>query len=133
MLSQLHLSLGLSRLGTHGKDVEYQTGTVQYLHLQFFLDVAQLLCRQFVVEDDHAQRLVSILAVLDILLNLLKLATAHVGHRARTAHPLGEPLDDHSPRRLGQELQLVQVFLGLSLVLLVGNQSHQHRRLGLRF
>ena len=35
VLCQLHLRLGIRRLGTHGEDVEYQRRTVEYLDFQF--------------------------------------------------------------------------------------------------
>ena len=57
VLRQFHLRLGVSRLRPHGEDVENQRSAVENLHLQFLLDVAYLLCREFVVENHHAHRL----------------------------------------------------------------------------
>ena len=72
-----------------------------------------------------------VLALLDILLNLVELTLAHIRHLARSLHLLRETLHSDRPGCICQKFQLVQVFLRLSLVLLLGNQSHQHRRLGL--
>ena len=57
MLCQLHLCLRLSRLRSHGEDVEDERGAVENLHLQFLLYVTHLLGVQFVIEDHHTHRL----------------------------------------------------------------------------
>ena len=148
ILRQLHLRLGLGRLGTHGKDVEDERCPVQYLHLQFLLYITDLLGREFVVKDDHTHRLgglttilrfgrtgvqpvvVGILLLLDVLSDFVQFAFADIRHLTGTLYFLREALDGNSPRRIGQELQLVQVFFCLGLVLLLRDESHQHSRLG---
>ena len=54
MLRQFHLRLGLGSLGSHGEDVKDERGAVEDFHLQLLLNIAHLLGRQLVVEDDHA-------------------------------------------------------------------------------
>ena len=149
VLCQLHLGLGLSRLGSHGEDVQNQTRTVQYLHLQLLLYITYLLGTQLIVEYHHTHGLwhlriagiilavlhrlvVGILAHLDIMTYLLQLAASHVSHAAGAVHLLCEPLHGTSTSRSGQKLQFVQIFISLRLVLLVRNQSHQHGSLGFR-
>ena len=154
VLRQFHLRLGFCRLGAHGKDVENQTRTVQYLDLQFALDITDLLGTQFVVEDYHSHGLrtvlvarydyraveppmgvhpliVGILLLFDILLDFLELTLAHIRHLTWALHLLRKALQGHGTGSIGQEFQLVQIFFCLGLVLLLGNQSYQHRSLRL--
>ena len=67
----------------------------------------------------------------DIRLDLLELTRPHIGGLTRSAHLLGKPLHSHSPCRICQELQFVEIFFGLGLVLILGDESYQHRRLSL--
>ena len=150
ILRQLHLRLGVGRLCAHGEDVEDERRAVQDLHLQLRLDVAYLLGRELIVEDDHAHRLgcftsidyiisplssllsplffqpflVGLLALLYIFLDFLQFSLAHIRHLTGAAHALREPLHDDSPGRIGQKLQFVKIFFCLCLVLFFGNQSH---------
>ena len=49
------------------------------------------------------------------------------------SHLLGEALHSDGSGGICQKLQFVEIFLGLSLVLLLGDESYQHRSLGLGF
>ena len=133
VLRQLHLGFGVGRLRAHRKDVQDQRSAVQDLHLQLALDIAQLLGRQFVVEDDHADFALGLLFGFDVTAYLLQFTLAHIGHRAGSVQPLREALHGHCARRLGQKLQFVQVFRRLAFVLLLGNEAHEHGRFGLGF
>ncbi len=126
VLCQFHLRLGGSRLGTHGKDVENERGAVENLHLQFLLDVAYLLGREFVIEDNHTYLAVFLFLALDVLLNFLQFSFPYVGGLVRGHHLLGEPFYGDGTCRVGEELQLVEVFLGLCLVLVFGDEAHEH-------
>ena len=133
VLRQLHLGFGVGRLRAHRKDVQDQRSAVQDLHLQLALDIAQLLGRQFVVEDDHADFALGLLFGFDVTAYLLQFTLAHIGHRAGSVQPLREALHGHCARRLGQKLQFVQVFRRLAFVLLLGDEAHEHGRFGLGF
>ena len=137
VLCQLHLCLRLGSLCPHGEDVENQGGAVEDLHFQLRLDIAYLLCRQLIVKDDHTHGLCltsrvvvsSVFLLLDILLDLFELTLADIGHLTGSLHLLRKPLHGDSTCRISKKLQLVEILLGLRLVLLLGNQSHQHSRL----
>ncbi len=149
VLRQLHLRLGVGGLCAHGEDVEDEAGAVENLHLQFLLYVAYLLGREFIVEDYHADGLrtgtflgivqlllplvVCLLALLDVGANLLQLTLADVRHAAGAVHPLRETLHRDGTGGIGQELQFVEVLLGLRLVLLRCDETDEHRRLHLSF
>ena len=129
MLRQLDLCLCLGRLGAHGEYVEYERRAVEYLHLQLFLDIAYLLGRKLIVEDDHSHLTVGLGLVFYILAYLGELAASHIGDGARAVHFLRKPLHGDGSRRVGEELQLVEILLGLGLVLLVGDKAHEHSSL----
>ena len=93
--------------------------------MQLVLDVAQLLGRQLIVEDDHAYLAVVVFLVLDILVYLLQLALAHVGCLVGAAHLLGEPLHDNGAGGIGEKFQLVEISCRLGLVLRRSHQSHE--------
>ena len=151
ILGQFDLCLGLGGLGTHGKDVEDERRAVQYLDLQLGLDIAYLLGRQLIVEDDHTYRLghhapllglgrtvvaplvVGILLLLDVLLDLLELSLSDIRHLTGPLHLLRETLDGDCPGSISQKFQLVEIFFRLGLVLLLRDESHQYRSLGLHF
>ena len=57
MLCQLHLGLRLGSLCPHGEDIQYQRGTVEDLHLQFLLDITDLLGTELIIEYHHADGL----------------------------------------------------------------------------
>ena len=155
MLRQLHLGLGLSGLRAHGEDVQYQRCTVEDLHLQFLLNIPHLLGAQLIVENHHTHRLrgigliqqalcpqrgilsihpvvVSILTLFDIRLDFQQFATAYIRCLTRPAHFLGKPLHSDSTCRISQKLQLVEIFFSLGFVLILGDESYQHRGLSLR-
>ena len=133
VLRQLNLCLGLGGLGTHGENVENQTGTVQNLYLQFFLYVANLLRCKLVIKDDHTDFAVIVFLVPDILFNLFKLALADIRHLTGTLNLLREALHGDSSRCVGQKLQLVEIFFRLGFVLLLGDKSHKNGSLSLDF
>ena len=135
VLGQLHLRLCLGGLGPHGKDVEYERGAIEYLHLQFFLYVAYLLGRKLIVEDDHPHLALGLGLVFYVLAYLGELAAAHIGYGAWAVHFLREPLHGDGSRRVGEELKLVEVLLCLGLVLPLGHQANEHGglRLGLGY
>ena len=141
MLCQFHLRLGLGCLCTHGEDIQNQRCAVQDLHLQFLLDVTDLLGTQFIVEDNHTYGLghiglalivlamlhglvIGILTHLDILSYFFQFSTTYIGHTAGTAHLLRKTLHGASPCCRCQEFQFVQIFVCLSFVLLSCNQSY---------
>ena len=149
ILRQLDLRLGLSCLSTHGKNIEDKTRPVQDLHLQFCLDITNLLGAKLIVEDDHTHRLgslptlfrlwtagiqpvvIRILLLLDVLLDFFELTLADIGHLTGTLNFLRETLHSYSTSGIGQKFQLVEVFFCLGFVLLLGNQTYQHGSLGL--
>ena len=133
ILRQFHLRLCGSRLRAHGEDVEDERRAVEYLHLQYLLDVAYLLRRQLVVEDNHADGTLSVLLSLYVFAYLLQLTRTHVRHRAWSAHALCEALHGYGARRVGEKLQLVEIFLCLCLVLILRYQTDKNGCLSLYF
>ena len=149
VLCQLHLCLGSRCLGTHGKNIQNQTRSVQYLDLQFFFNVSDLLGCQFVVKNHHTHLVgqmlfarvgdarfeihlqslfASILLLLDELLDFIQFATADVGYAAGAIYTLRIALDDLCSCCLGQKLQFIEVFVCLSLILLRCYQTNNYRR-----
>ena len=126
ILRQLHLRLGVGRLGTHGEDVEDERGAVQNFHAQFALDVAQLLGREFIVEDDHTHLALRFGFVEDVLAYLLQFTLSHIRHRAGAVHLLREALHGDGAGRFGQKFQFVQIFVRLAFVLRFGDEGHEH-------
>ena len=119
MLCQFHLRLSLSSLGTHGKDVEYERGSVKNLHLQFLFNITYLLGREFIIENHHTHRLrcvrfiqepfckelgillikpvvVGILTLFDILLDFLQFSTSYISRLTWSTHFLGKTFHRHS-------------------------------------
>ena len=128
VLRQFDLRLGIGRLGAHGKDVEDERGAVQNLDLEFALNIAELLGREFVVEDDHADFALGILFGNDVLADFFQLALAHVGHGTGAVHALGEAVHGDCARRFGQKFKFVKVFLRFALVLLLRDEAHENGR-----
>ena len=54
VLCQFDLCFCVGSLGAAGKYIEDQAGTVEYLHLKFFFDIAKLFRREFVVENNQS-------------------------------------------------------------------------------
>ena len=149
ILCQFHLRFGVGGLGPHGKDVEDERGAVENLDLQRGFDVAELFGREFVVEDHHAHglrllfvgrperiflRLVGrLFAFFDVLTNLFELAFAHIGDAAGAVDALGEAAHSLRARRFGKKLQFVEIFVGLPLVLRLGDESDQDGGFGTSF
>ena len=133
ILRQLHLCLCRSRLRAHGEDVEDERCAVEDFHLQHFLYVAHLLCREFVIEDDHADGAFSVLLSLYVFAYLLQLTRTHVRHRAWSAHALCEAFYGYGTCGVGKELQLVEIFFCLCLVLFLGYKTYEYGCLSLYF
>ena len=133
ILRQLHLGLGSGGLGTHGEDVEDEGGAVEDFHLKLVLDVAYLLGGQLIIEDDHTDLTVFLFFVLDVLLDFLQLTLTHVRGLVGSHHLLGESLHGDGTGGIGEKFQLVEIFLGLGLVLLLGHQTHEDGGLCLDF
>ena len=149
VLCQLYLCFGIGGLGSHGEDVEDERGAVENLDLQRGFDVAELFGREFVVEDHHAHglrllfvgrperiflRLVGrLFAFFDVLTNLFELAFAHIGDAAGAVDALGEAAHSLRARRFGEKLQFVEIFVGLPLVLRLGDESDQDGGFGTSF
>ena len=126
ILSQFDLRLGIGRLCSHGEDVEDEVCAVQYLDLQLLLDVAKLLGREFIIEDDHRDFSLCLLFFLYEVTNLLKLADAQVGDTIRAVHPLGEATNRLSPSRLCKERQFIEIFGRFAFVLIGCDETNQH-------
>ena len=126
VLRQFHLGLGIGSLCTHGKDVQDQGGSVQNLHLQFLFYVAQLLGREFVVKDDHGHIALGIFLCLYPLTDFLQLTNTEIGNAGWAVQALGEALHRTCSCRLGKELEFVQIFCCLALVLLGSDDTHQY-------
>ena len=133
VLSQFHLSLGGSRLSTHGEYVENERCAVENLHAQLLLDVAYLFGREFVVKDNHSHGAFGILFVLDILGYLLQLARTHISNLARSAHALRKSLHGNGTCCVGEEFQFVEIFFGLCLVLVLSDKSNEYGGFRLNF
>ena len=133
VLSQLHLSLGGSRLSTHGEYVKNERCAVENLHAQLLLNVAYLFGREFVVKDNHSHGAFSILFVLYILGYLLQLARTHISNLARSAHALRKSLHGNCTSCVGEEFQFVKIFFGLSLVLILSDKSDEYGGFRLNF
>ena len=126
VLRQFHLCLGIGCLCTHGKDVQNKGGPVQNLYLQFLFYVAQLLGREFVVEDNHGHIAFGILFCLYPRTYLLQFAYTQICDAGRTVEALGEALNGACPCRLGKELKFVEIFRCLALILLGSDDTHQY-------
>ena len=133
VLRQFHLRLGIGGLCAHGEDVENERGAVEDLHLQYRLDVSDLLGRQLVVEDDHTHLALGILFSFDEVAYFLQLAFTYIGDGTRSAHSLCETLHSDGTGGVGEEFQFVEVFLCFRLVLFLGDEAHQNGSLGLCF
>ena len=133
VLRQFHLSLGGSRLCTHGEYVKNERCAVENLHAQLLLDVAYLFGREFVVEDNHSHGAFGIFLVLYILGYLLQFARTHISNLARSAHSLRKPLHGNCTCCVGEEFQFVEIFFGLCLVLVLSDKSNEYGGFRLNF
>ncbi len=125
VLGKLHLGLGRRRLRALGEDVENQARPVENLDLQLLLYVGNLLCREVIVENHHSD-----VVLLDIFLYFLQLAFADESRGVGGVDLLGEALDHLAPRRVGQELKFVEIFIDLPFGLARGNQPNDHGPFG---
>ena len=115
------MSFGVGRCGPLDKNVENQACPVVDLDLQSPVEVTKLSGRQFVVEDDAID-----LVLFDIGCHFGQFALSDEGFGRGVGHPLGEPFDGDDSGRLGQKLQLVEVFGHLSLLLLIADDGDQY-------
>ena len=113
-------------LCTASEDIQDQARTIQDFHLQFFLNITELLRTQLIIKDHQAD-----LILYHILLNFLQFTGPDKSDGIRVIHFLGKTLYRIHPCRIGQESQFVQIFLNLLLILLGGNQTHQNGLFGL--
>ena len=126
VLRQFDLCLGTGSLCAHGKDVEDERCAVEDLHLQFVFDIPYLFGREFIIENHHADFAFSILFGEDVLFDFLQFSLAHVCRLVGSCHTLRETLHGDGACGIGEKFQFVKVFLGLGLVLLLGNESYQN-------
>ena len=97
------------------------------------LNIAYLLGRQLVVEDDHSDLAVFFLFFLNVLFDFLELSLSYIGGLIGSDNLLRESLDGYSSCRIGKKFQLVEVFFGLGFVLLLGDKTHENGSLCLDF
>nr|DAF45424.1 MAG TPA: hypothetical protein [Siphoviridae sp. ctBLh2] len=121
VVGQLHLRLGIGRLGPRHEDVEDQARAVQQTAGHLLLDVARLRRGEFVVKDHHVDLLFTA-----IVGNLLQFARTDIDPCRRLCKALRETLDGDDVGRLGQKLQLVEILLGLAGILVVANDGNEH-------
>ena len=121
VLRQFHLGAGIGSLRPGGEDVEDEVGTVENLPSQLAFDVAQLSGGEFVVEDHY----VHLRTVGEVGLDLLQFSGTDERAGVGRVELLPEALDHPGSGRLGEELQLVEVFRQFELVLLGRYQPHQ--------
>ena len=122
VLRQLHLGAGRGRLCSFCENVEDEARAVEDLYLEFLLDVEHLLGREVVVEDDEAY-----LVVFHILAYLVELAGAHVCAGIGIVEFLDETLLRLRAGGLGEEFELVEIFVDFSFALLLGDEADEHR------
>ena len=125
ILRQLHLRLGRGGLCAAGEDVEDQARTVENLHLQFFLDVGNLLGGEVVVENHHPY-----VVFLDIFLDFSQFALPHECAGIGLFEFLHKACDNLGSGRVGQKLKLVEIFVHLVLGLPGCDKSHGHGPFG---
>ena len=134
-MRHLHLRLGVTRLRTLQKDLQNQYRSINNPHIrltfviQRFLNIAYLPRTEFVIKDDHINRMV----LLDILVNLFKFTFAYVCRCNGQVQTLREPLHRHDTMRICQKGQLIQVLLGAIFRLVGCNQSNQNGMLNIWF
>ena len=126
VLRQLHLHLGVGGLRTHSKDIQDERCAVEYLYFKFLFDVAQLLGRQLVVEDNHTYLLIGILAHLHIFGYLYELTTANVCCRVRMLQALRKTFYHLGTCSLSKKFKLVEVLVGFALVLCGCYEAHKN-------
>ena len=71
--------------------------------------------------------------LLDILTDLLQLPLTDEGHRMRLLQSLDEALDGIDTGGAGEEVQFVEILLGLLFVLSFGDEPYEDGFLGLGF
>ena len=115
----------MGSLGTHGKNIEDERGTVEYLYFQLFFDVAQLLRRKFIVENDHSYLFVRVFAFFDVRTNLYKFTATNVCHRMGTVDSLRKTLYDYRAGCACKKIEFVKILIGLTLILIRGYKTYK--------
>ena len=131
VLGKFNLCLGLSTLCPHGEDVEDERCAVEDFHLQCLLDIAYLLGGQFVVEYHHTHLAFLVFFILYILTYLVEFTLSDIRDGRGAVETLCEAFNDDSSRRVGEKFEFIEILLGLGLVLVLGDKSHQHGSFGL--
>ena len=126
VLRQFDLCLGTGSLCAHGKDVEDERCAVEDLHLQFVFDIPYLFGREFIIENHHTDFAFCLFFGENVLFDFLQFSLAHVCRLVGSCHTLRETLHGDGACGIGEKFQFVKVFLGLGLVLLLGNESYQN-------
>jgi len=101
----------MCRLGTHGKDIKDQAGAVHDPDLKHFLYVAELLCRQLIIENDHTHL---VFLVLYICLNLLQFSLTHKRNGVGHLKLLHKAFSRNQSCCFGQKSQFIEILLHLS-------------------
>ena len=128
ILSQLDLRLGVGRGSSGGEDIKDEAGAVKDLDLQSLLNVAKLLGAELVVEDHDTD-----LVLLDEEADFLQLTLTDEGDGVGLIKALGEATYGSHTSCGGEEVQLVEIFAGLLLVLVLSDEPDEDRFLALGF
>lgn len=119
VLCQFYLTFGIGSLCPFGKNIENETGAVEYFHLQFPFDILYLFRRQVVIEDDHAY-----FVFFDVCFYFGQFSRPDESAGVGGVEPLKEFLHGQRSGRFCQESQFVEIFVCFRFVLGVGDQSH---------
>ena len=128
ILSQLDLRLSVGRGSSGGEDIEDEARAVKDLDLQSLLNVAKLFGAELVVEDHDAD-----LILLDEEADFLQLTLTDEGDGVGLIKALGEATYGSHTSCGGEEVQLVEIFAGLLLVLVLSDEPDEDRFLALGF
>lgn len=120
VLSQFDLSLGMGGLGTTGEYVEDEACAVEDLDFEFALEVGDLLGGEVVIEYYHGD-----VVSLDVGDYFFQLAFTDEGVRIWVVKFLGEDLASLGAGSVGEEGELVEVFLDVCLILIRGNETDE--------
>ncbi len=123
VLCEFHLRACRRRLRTLGEYVEYEARAVEYLHFQLLLDVAHLLGGL-----GRRQRSQVRFRCLPHRRVFPQASRPDVSARIRVVEFLQEPFFRFGPCGACQECELVEIFVGLCLVLLLSYESDEHVR-----
>ena len=128
-MCQFHLHFSVGSLGPLGKDFQDETGAVYNIAAgNDLFNVALLHTREFVIEND-----VLYFVFFAVLLNLIQFSRADVRGLVGPVQPLGEHFVGNGAGCLGQESELVQVFLYLALSPFFQDDAYKYCFVGLKF